>query len=76
MMMKNKKGRNSANSSARTSRFYMMMIVAVTWPIFNLCPPVFAWYQIQVIPTYDDDNDDDDNDGYNDDDDNDNDDGR
>ena len=45
-----------------------MMIIALTWPIFNLCPLDFAWQQIQVIPKYDDDY----NDGNNDDDDNDN----
>ena len=45
-----------------------MMIIALTWPIFNLCPLDFAWQQIQVIPKYDDDY----NDGDNDDDDDDN----
>ena len=41
-----------------------MIIIALSWPIFNLCPLDFA------IPKYDDDY----NDGDNDDDDNDNDD--
>ena len=47
--------------------------MAITWPIFKLGPPDFAWKQIQIIPTDDDkdindtDDNDDDNDDTNDD---------
>ena len=51
----------------------MMMMkmtkMAITQPIFTLGSPDFALYQIQIVPT-NDDNDDDDNEDDNDDDDN------
>ena len=36
--------------------------MAITWPIFKLGPPDFAWQQIQRIPADDDDDDNDDHD--------------
>ena len=40
--------------------------MAITQPIFKLEPPDFAWYQIQIISTDDNNYDDNDNDNNND----------
>ena len=45
--------------------------MVITQLIFMPGPPDFAWQQIQIIPTNDDDHDDDNHDNYDDDDDDD-----